>query len=98
MTLRYEVIESFSVKTPEGTKELEKGQIIKLSEQSAGQLIKAGKIKTLPYLDNGILRIPFDSPQKFHWWGRGRDISDTLRELGASDEIMRRYKSPYSDN
>jgi|SRR3990167_9283949 len=97
MTLRYEVIESFSVKTPGGTKELEKGQIIKLSEQSAGQLIKAGKIQPLPYLDNGILRIPFDSPQKYHWWNRGQDICTTLKELGRCD-LIERYKSPYSDN
>ena len=41
MTLRYEIIKGFSVKTSEGTKELEKGQIIKLSEQSARQLIEA---------------------------------------------------------
>jgi hypothetical protein len=98
MILRYEVIESFSVKTPAGTKELEKGQIIKLSEQSAGQLIESGKIKPLPYIDNGVLRIPFNSPHKYHWWNRGQDIGITLREMGASDEILKRYESPYSNN
>lgn len=93
MTLRYEVIESFSVKTPEGTKGLGKGQIIKLSEQSARQLIEAGKIKLLPYMDNGVLRIPFDSPQKYHWWNRGQCVVKTLEELKVDEEIIKRYRT-----
>jgi hypothetical protein len=98
MTLRYEVIEGFSVKTPEGTKELEKGQIIKLSEQSARQLIEAGKLQPLPHIQNDTLIIPHNSSQKYHWWNRGQDICTTLKELGASDEILKRYESPYSNN
>lgn len=89
---RYEVIADFAAKTPEGIKELKKGQVIRLSEQSAKQLLEAGKIKPLPYLDNDGLRIPFDSPKKYHWWNRGQGVLDTLKELKASEEIIKRYK------
>ncbi|OOP56512.1 MAG: hypothetical protein AYP45_08700 [Candidatus Brocadia carolinensis] len=89
---RYEVISDFTAKTPEGIKELKKGQTIKLPEQSAKQLLEAGKIKPLPYLDNGVLRIPFDSPNKYHWWNRGQSVLDTLKELKASEKITKRYK------
>ena len=95
---RYEVIADFIAKTLGGIKELKKGQIIKLPEQSAKQLIEAGKIKPLPYIDRETLIIPSDSPQKYHWWNRGQSIKNTLRELGASPDILKKYKSPYSDN
>lgn len=52
-----------------------------------------------PYINkSGTLVIPFNSDPKYHWWNGGQSIRDTLRELGASDEIIRKYKSPYSDN
>jgi hypothetical protein len=89
---RYEVIADFTAKTLEGIKELKKGQVIKLPEQSAKQLIEAGKIKPLPYLDRETLTIPSDSPQKYHWWNRGQSVLDTLKELKASEEITKRYK------
>jgi len=53
----------------------------------------------LPHIDHsGTLIIPFNSPQEYRWWNRGQSIKDTLRELGASDEILKRYESPYSEN
>lgn len=78
--------------------EIKKVETLARENGNPRKLIEAGKLQPLPYLDNGILRIPFDSPQKYHWWNRGQSIKDTLRELGASDEILKRYKSPYSDN
>lgn len=64
-----------------------------------GKLIEAGKPQPLPYVpDYGSLVIPYNSPQKYHWWDRGRSIKDILRELGASPDILKKYKSPYSDN
>ncbi len=52
-----------------------------------------------PYIDkNGTLVIPLNSEPKYHWWNGGQSIRGTLRELGASDDILKKYKSPYSNN
>lgn len=45
-----------------------------------------------PYIRNGILHIPFDSPSRFHWWNRGQSVLDTLKELKASEEIIKKYR------
>ena len=35
-----------------------------------------------PYIDaDGNLRIPFDSPERYHWWKGGRSITETLSEI-----------------
>ncbi|HHT9115495.1 MAG: hypothetical protein HY607_06170 [Planctomycetes bacterium] len=96
--MKFEVVEDFKIKTTsKGIIELSRGQIVELS---LGQAEKLGnRIKPLPYItDYGSLIIPHNSPQKYYWWNRGQCIKDTLRELGASDEILKRYKSPYSEN
>lgn len=48
---------------------------------------------TEPYIDsNGDLRIPFNSDPKYHWWkGCGQSLLETLRELGASEETVKKY-------
>lgn len=90
---RYEVIADFTAKTLEGIKLLKKGQVIKLPEQSAKQLVEARKIKPLPCItDYGSLVIPHNSPSRFHWWDRGQSVLDTLKELKASEEIIKRYR------
>ena len=96
--MKFEVVEDFKIKTAsKGIIELRQGQIIKMSPEQAQKL--AYKIKPLPHIDHsGTLIIPSNSPHKYHWWDRGRSIKDTLRELGASDEIIKRYKSLYSEN
>ena len=95
--MKFEVVKDFKIKTTSmGIIELIRGQIVELSPEQAKKL--GNRIKPLPYLDNDVLRIPFNSPQKYHWWDRGQGIDNTLRELGASDEILKRYKSPYSEN
>jgi hypothetical protein len=39
-----------------------------------------------PYIDtDGNLRIPFDSPARYHWWKGGQSIAETLREVGTSE-------------
>lgn len=46
----------------------------------------------MPFLDaDGVLHIPFESDAKYHWWAGGQEIYDTLRELGAGDDVIRRY-------
>jgi hypothetical protein len=36
----------------------------------------------LPYLtEGGILVIPFDSPERFHWWKGGQSVATTLIEV-----------------
>ncbi len=96
--MKFEVVEDFKIKTTsKGIVELRQGQIIEMSPAQAQKL--AGKLYPLPYVDhNGTLIIPFNSPPEYRWWNRCQSIKDTLRELGASDEILKRYKSPYSDN
>jgi hypothetical protein len=45
-----------------------------------------------PYIEDGVLRIPFDSDPKYHWWkGCGQSILETLRELQAPEEVVRKY-------
>lgn len=48
---------------------------------------------TEPYIDaNSELVIPFNSDPKYHWWRRcGQSLLETLRELKASDEVVRKY-------
>jgi hypothetical protein len=37
-------------------------------------------------LPDGTLGIPFDSPDRFHWWKGGQSISETLREIRKGDQ------------
>jgi hypothetical protein len=48
----------------------------------------------MPYLDEqGVLIIPLRAPAKYHWWVEGgQPVLATLRELGASEEVMDRYR------
>ncbi len=83
--MTYKVLTPFTVKTKQGDLTLRPGQIVTLAEEKAKKLIGDGKIRPVPYFDhNGTLIIPFDSPQKYHWWNRnGQSIKDTLRDLGG---------------
>ena len=39
-----------------------------------------------PNIDtHGNLRIPFDSPERLHWWKGGQSVAETLREVGTSE-------------
>lgn len=87
------VIEDVTVETREGLKELKNGQVVKISEKSADQLIEAGKIKPIPYIaEFGCLIIPYNSPKRYHWWNRGQSVLNTLLELGASSDVLAKYK------
>ena len=45
-----------------------------------------------PYInENQELIIPFNTPGKYRWWKGGQSIKETLEELGATEEIMKRY-------
>jgi hypothetical protein len=47
---------------------------------------------TRPHINSrGELVIPFTSDPKYHWWAGGQSIRETLRELGASPDVMVRY-------
>lgn len=54
--------------------------------------------QTEPYVtDAGILVIPFNSPEKFHYWKPGgQSTCVTLRELGRCN-LIPKYKSFYSN-
>ena len=50
---------------------------------------------TVPFIDaTGVLVIPFDCPKKYHWWKGGQTVQETLAELGASEETMKKYMDP----
>ena len=45
-----------------------------------------------PFIDeHGVLVIPFEAPERFHWWTGGQSIQETLRELKAPIEVVARY-------
>lgn len=46
-----------------------------------------------PYIDaKGRLRIPFNADPRFHWWKQcGQSLLDTLRELKAPEDVVRKY-------
>lgn len=52
----------------------------------------------MPYVTSlGILVIPFDSPEKYHYWkDGGQSVCDTLRGIGRCD-LIPKYKSIYSN-
>lgn len=49
-------------------------------------------LPTMPYINEyGTLIIPFASLRRYHYWRGGQSILETLRELGASDEVISHY-------
>lgn len=47
-----------------------------------------------PFIDtNGDLVIPLCSDPKYRWWQGGQSVRETLIELDAAPEVMRRYVS-----
>lgn len=45
-----------------------------------------------PYIEDMTLVIPFDADPRFHYWKPcGQSIFETLRELGASEEVWKKY-------
>lgn len=60
--------------------------------QAAGE--SAGLDKR-PYLDAaGNLITPLDCPPRYRWWQGGQSPRETLRELGAPEEMFARYTWP----
>jgi hypothetical protein len=56
--------------------------------------------KNIPYIDQtGVLIIPFDSDQKYHYWNGGQPILETLLELNAPEDIWAKHtEDPYPGN
>lgn len=49
----------------------------------------------LPHVNGqGDLVIPFRCDPRFHYWRDGQSILDTLREIGAPDELVARHQWP----
>lgn len=56
--------------------------ICKDSENGVLSVLDAPRTERLPYLTaGGTLVIPFDSPERFHWWKCGQSISETRVEV-----------------
>ncbi len=52
--MRYQVLDPFKVKTPQGEMQLKAGQVITLPENKAIKLIEAGKINPIPETLNDL--------------------------------------------
>jgi hypothetical protein len=49
-----------------------------------------GPSSRLPFLTaGGDLSIPFDSPERYHWWRGGQSVAETLREVRAALAIKK---------
>ncbi len=47
---------------------------------------------TPPHINkDGNLVVPTTAPLKYRWWVGGQSVLDTLKELGASEEIIKSY-------
>lgn len=45
-----------------------------------------------PYVQDGKFVIPFDCHPKYRWWTpSGQPALKTMREIGAPDDVIRRY-------
>ena len=46
------------------------------------ELVQGVRSVRMPYLTaGGVLGIPFDSPERFHWWKGGQSIAETRAEV-----------------
>jgi len=64
----------------EKLKDLESGVPSVPTAVAAEPPITAGE--RLPFLTaDGTLSIPFDSPERYHWWKGGQSIAETLAEV-----------------
>jgi len=71
-------------------------QLQKTLEQRKAEVIaflfQQNNVEPCPYLDeNGLLIIPFEADEKYHWWAGGQSLRETLLELGATPDILARY-------
>ena len=47
----------------------------------------------IPFINKyNELVIPFEAARKYHYWSGGMCILETLKEIGASREIINKYK------
>ena len=66
-----------------------------LKKHKAEILARLRVRQTGPHIDAaGVLVIPLDCPEKYRWWQGGQHVLETLAELGASDETLKRYMEP----
>lgn len=84
--MSYQVLIPLKVRTLEGIRELQAGEVIDLPEVMALRLIEGGKVKSLPMPSletDGSLVIPFGSNSRYHWWKGGQSVKDTIEEVRA---------------
>ena len=60
--------------------------------ESAVRSVRTGEL--LPFLTaGGDLSIPFDSPERYHWWRGGQSVAATLAEVRAGLALNERMKN-----
>ena len=51
-------------------------------------------VQAKPFVDRyGELIIPSSASEKYRWWVGGQGIRQTLAELGASEEVIKKYRN-----
>jgi hypothetical protein len=68
----------------------ETGVLSVLTEKEPESVLPDGQQGRLPFLTaDGTLVIPFDSPERYHWWRGGQSVAATLAEVRANQERMK---------
>ncbi len=82
--MRYQILQPFTVKTPQKTLELQAGQVITLPEDKAIKLITAGKIIPIERIAYKIYSELLDC---FLWVVADDKDMETLRDNGITEPI-----------
>lgn len=62
---------------------IESGEGVRGVRKEKGAFLAADGVR-LPFLTaDGTLSIPFDSPDRYHWWRGGQSVAETLNEVRA---------------
>jgi hypothetical protein len=64
------------------TANIDKGDLPEKLKDSESAVRAALTGELLPFLTaGGDLSIPFDSPERYHWWRGGQSVAETMKEV-----------------
>lgn len=74
------------------TSKLSAGDVARIGETKPAMLAVLNAPKPMPSLRDGSLRIGFDCDPLFQWWKpEGQSLAQTLADLDAPADVIRRY-------
>ena len=81
-TLRTGILRSRAYAREENTHIYNGTHMCKDNERGVLSVLSSQTGEKLPYLlADGTLVIPFDSPERYHWWKSGQSVAETRREI-----------------